>query len=633
MSAPPDWQWFAIESQCELPGKDSAGLKLTVLTSVGSIVPAMNHLRRVLHFFRPEGPRMVFVVVLMLLSTALNLLKPWPLAFLVDCVLGTKSAPAWTPAWLVAGTVPSRVAWLAAITLALHGAQSLVAAWQGHLLIGAGLSGLARVRNALFQHLQELAPAFHRRMPTGDLIYRASWDTYAFQSLFQQGLFGFLSAALSLALMIVVMARLNAGLTITALVTLPALLLVMKGFGTRMGQHSLAAHAADSSVTSAVEQNIRTMPLVQSCNQEGHERARFGDRVREAFKARRSQHGWEVAYLGAIGVVFAIGTALVLWQGARAVDSGTLSLGSLLVFLAYLTQFYDPLNQLSRVGTVLSDAGAGTRRVLEILDSSERVLDVRPDPAAVRDALPPRGQALALEFGEVNFSYEPGRPVLRHVSFSIAAGECVVLAGPSGAGKTTLLQLIPRFQEPGAGTASLGGRRLSAWPLKELRSRVAYVFQEPILLPASVAENLCYGRPGASQAEIESAARAVGAHEFIQRLPQGYATVVGDGAMRLSMGERQRLSLARAFLQDSGVLLMDEPTSALDAASEAVVAAGAAELMRGRTALIVAHRAGSLPRPDRVIWMVDGSVQRLGTPAQVASAEPAFARAFANWLT
>jgi ABC-type multidrug transport system fused ATPase/permease subunit len=593
--------------------------------------PAMNHLRRVLHFFRPEGPRLVFVVALMLLSTALNLLKPWPLAFLVDSVLGAKTPPPWIPEWLGSGPPSTRVAWLAGITLALHGLQSLVAAWQSHLLIGAGLSGLSRVRNALFQHLQSLAPAFHRRMPAGDLIYRASWDTYAFQSLFQQGLFGFLSAALSLSLMIAVMARLSPALTLTALATVPALLLVMKAFGARMGRHSLAAHAADSGVTSAVEQNIRSMPLVQSCGQEDNERARFAGRVREAFQARRSQHGWEVAYLGAIGVVFGIATALVLWQGARAVSTGALTLGALLVFLAYLTQFYDPLNQLSRVGTVLSDAGAGTRRVLEILDSSERV----PEPTARSSpapTLPEPGSALCLGFNRVGFAYEPGRPVLRDVSFTLNAGERVVLAGPSGAGKTTLLQLIPRFQEPGSGSVQLGSLELVDWPLRELRSRIAYVFQEPIILQATVAENLRYGRPDATLAEVEAAAKAVGAHPFIQRLPNGYETQIGDAALRLSMGERQRLSLARAFLQRSGVLLMDEPTSALDAASEAMVSAGATELMRGRTTLIVAHRSGSLPRPDRVIWMVDGTVTRLGTPEQVASDEPAFALAFATWL-
>lgn len=596
----------------------------------------MHSIRRALRFFQPEGARLVGVFLLLLLATLANLLKPWPIAVLVDGVLQAKPRSDAISQWLASHEVSTQVLLLASTTLLLHVLQAVLSAWQSHLLIGVGLSGLARVREAVFRHLLQLAPSYYQRQRAGDLIYRAAWDTYAFQTLFQHGLFGFSQAALSLALMVAVMAQVHLPLTLAALVTVPVVLSAMVVLSRRMGARSLLAHAADSQVTSSVQQAISALPLVQSCQREADEAVRYGQRVREAYQARRAQHGLEVAYLALLGVLFGLGTALILWLGAQAVQTGHLSIGTLLVFLAYLGQFYEPLQQLSRVGTILSDAGAGTRRVLELLDSPEVVRE-HPTPQSLPRFGTSSNQAgqpelrRGVSWSAATFSYGAA-PVVHDLDLHIRPGEYIALVGPSGAGKTTLLLSLLRFHDPTSGSVQWDGIDLRELALSDLRAGVGLVLQEPIILPASVAENVGYGRPGASRAQIQEACGWAGAARFVERLPQGYDTLLGDGAARLSVGERQRLSLARAFLHQAPVLLLDEPTSALDAESESAVAASLNRLRQGRTTVMVAHRAGSLAKPDRVIYLAAGRIRAMGTPAEVAAAEPAFAQAFAAWL-
>ncbi|MEI6355993.1 MAG: ABC transporter ATP-binding protein [Verrucomicrobiota bacterium] len=330
-----------------------------------------------------------------------------------------------------------------------------------------------------------------------------------------------------------------------------------------------------------------------------------------------------------MAAVFALGIAAIVWAGARQVLDGRLSVGQLLVFLAYLAQLHEPLNQLSNVGSTLASSRAGTRRVLELLyEEDAGTRGARPVETASGGSTDPVVAPCAggLVFDAVSFSYAEGRPVLREVSFRVEAGTSVALIGPSGAGKTTVLHLMPRFLRPDSGSIRLGGADIAGLPLRALREQVALVSQEPLLLPASVAENIGYGKAGATRAEIEAAARAANAHGFIVKLPQGYDTVVGDGAARLSTGEKQRLNLARAFLKDAPVLLLDEPTSALDAESEALVLAGLRELMRGRTTVMVAHRLGTLRAVDRIVALVDGRVAETGTAEELLAAGGYFAK-------
>jgi ATP-binding cassette, subfamily B, bacterial len=550
-------------------------------------------------YFRPDAPRIAAALGLMLAGTALNVLKPWPLALIVDCVLGNKPPPH----WFGPTAMFNRAALLAGLCMAvllLYLMQGALAAAQNYLSIQVSLRGLTRLRNEVFAWLQRLSLRFHQGALAGDLIYRASWDSYSVQTLFQQGLMTGLGALLSLAVMLAVMARMNIYLTLLSLALVPLLVLSIKSFGARMRDCTTRAQQADSRVTSLVQQSIATLPLTQSYTGEEFEARRFAEQAYKAQKLRLSQHGWELVYWFAIAVIFALGAAAITWVGAIQVAARHLTVGELLVFLAYLAQLLEPLNQLSHVGATVAGATAGVKRVFEILDTPEEVKD-RPGARPI-----PSRSAGGISFEGVSFAYEKGRDVLSEISFSLKCGESAAVIGPSGAGKTTLLHLLPRFFDPSGGAIKLDGVDLRDLRLQDLRSQIALVLQEPIILSATIAENIGYGKPWATRGEIEAAARAANADAFIRKLPGQYDAPAGEGAARLSAGERQRIHLARAFLKDAPILLLDEPTSALDAESEALIAQSLRELLRGRTTLLVAHRPGTIAAVQRILVLNDG---------------------------
>ncbi len=569
----------------------------------------------VYRWFRGDWLRILLALGLAVVATGLGLLKPWPLAVIVDR-LGSGGATG-RSVFPGAGGVPLMIGLLFGAYLS----HAVVNALLNLVLIEIGLRGLRRVRAAVFDWLLGLSLRRLWGSEAGDILYRATWDTYSFQTLFHQGAFTFLMAAGSLGAMTVVMWRMNLTLTLVALATVPPLLWAMKWFGRGMAVRATAAQAADSRLASRLQQAVANLPILQSYTAEPEEAARFEVESGSAYEARRRQHRHELAYLAVVGGIFALGTAGIVGFGAREVEAGRITLGGFLVFLAYLAQFYDPLNQLSNVGSTVSQARAGAGRVLELLERPPE-LSTPQRPAT----LPPSRGGRAVTFEDVTFAYGTGHPALIDVRLELAVGETVALVGPSGAGKSTLLQMVPRFIDPDRGTVRFDGVDLRNLDPRGVRAEVALVPQESPLLAGTVADNLRFGRVGATGKELEVAARMAQAHEFIERLPQGYATVVGDGAVRLSVGERQRLNLARAFLKDAPILLLDEPTSALDAESEALVLTALSELFRGRTTLMVAHRLRTLERVDRVVVLNGGRIVEVGSPAQLLRSGGWFAR-------
>jgi len=617
---------------------------------------------RALGYFRPDAGRVGVTLGLLLLSIGLNLLKPWPLAILVDSVLGSKAYPAWLPSAVHGWSAPAQITALIGLALALHLVHAAACAGHVYLSINVGLRGLRRVRDDVFGWLQRLSLRYHHGTEAGDIIFRAGTDTVAFQTLFLQGLLIFVSAVGTLVFMAVAMARLNLELTAVALVAVPVLMLSMKVFGRAMRLRGTAAQQAEGKVYSLIHQGITALPLIQSHAREHHEHERFTAQTEEARHHKMAQQGLEVVYWGSISVILSACTLGVTWVGARQVLSSSLSVGELLVFLAYVAQLFEPLHQLSHVGATLSSARASTGRVFEILDTPEEVKsreDARPvvlgrdadaemptsaehmfaehtfhadggAPAGLaRRPLPVYGN---VTYDDVSFSYDRHRPVLQHVSFKLLAGTSAAIIGPSGAGKTTLLNLLPRFFDPVGGAVHLEGVDLRDLRLEDLRAQIALVLQEPIILPTTVAENISYGKPHATMSEIEAAAHAAHADVMIERLPQQYQTVIGDGGARLSVGEKQRLNLARAFLKDAPILLMDEPTSALDVESEAQVVASLFALMRGRTTLMVAHRLTTIRRVDKVLVVDRGRLTEMGSPDDLLAQQGYYARVVGGQL-
>lgn len=562
----------------------------------------------------------------MILSIGAGLLKPWPLAVVVDSVLEQKPLPAFLQ-WAANWDKLHLIVLLAAAIFLLHVGQGACTALQNFISIRIGLRGLARVRNRVFAHLQRLSLRFHLGSNQGDMIYRASWDTYAFQTVFQQGCFTLAQASVTLILMLGVMWQVNWRLTLVTAAMTPLLLATMRSFGRQIRSRSLQAHQADSRLTSLVQQSIAAMPVIQAYTREEFQARQFAGHAAASLEKRTRQHGWEVAYWFAVALLFGLAAAVITGYGSAETLAGRLSVGELLVFIAYLTQLYEPLNQLSHVGATISEAGAGAQRVFELLDNAD---DVKESPSARavlimteqsrKDAAPDAVITIQSEirFDGVSFAYSPGRPVLNEVTFTLPAGKSAALIGPSGAGKTTLLQLIPRFYDPTGGSVKIGGIDVRELRLNDLRRQIAFVMQEPMLLPGTVRENIAYGRPDATIQEIEAAAQAAFADRFIRALPHGFDTLIGEGGARLSAGESQRINLARAFLKDAPILLLDEPTSALDAESQQLVMSGLRELMRRRTTLIVAHRLATIRAVNFVFVLDSGKlVQSQKAPGDV----------------
>jgi ATP-binding cassette subfamily B protein/subfamily B ATP-binding cassette protein MsbA len=577
----------------------------------------MKDLSRALTYFRPDATRVAGIFGLLLVSVGLNVLKPWPVAVLIDSVLGQKPWPG-QHGPIPDGAKPHLVIWLSIAIFFLYFAQGAFSAAQNYYSIQASLRGLTRLRQDLFARLLRLSLRFHQGATAGDLIYRASWDTYSVQTLFQQGLMTFATASLSLLIMACIMARLNLPLTMVALALAPLLVIGIRSFGRAMRERTATAQQADSRVTALMQQAIAALPLTQSYTREDFEAGRFRVEADEAQLRRLAQHGSELGYGFVVTVIFGLGTAVTTWLGARQVLAANLTVGELFVFLSYLVLLYEPLSQLSYLGATVAGATAGARRVFEILDTPDEIAAPSPPVKA------PRAGGIVLR--GVSFAYVPEREVLCDVSFSLSAGEAAAIIGPSGAGKTTLLLLLPRFFDPVRGSVELGGLDARQWDLADLRRQIGLVLQEPIILPATIAENIGYGKPGASGAEIAAAARAANALGFIEKLPAKFQTRIGEGAVRLSAGERQRINLARAFLKDAPIILLDEPTSALDAESEALIAESLRALLRGRTALIVAHRPATIADCKRVVVLEEGRLTESGTPAELRAKGAYFAR-------
>jgi ABC-type multidrug transport system fused ATPase/permease subunit len=571
---------------------------------------------RALSYFRESLPRLTFQIFLMGLGVLFGVLGAFPLAILIDGVFGTHRASGGWPYRLffslAPASVPGQIITLAAVTLLLRLAQEVLSMVQTLLGIKVGYIGLMKVRCDLFRKLQELQLAYHKSQPQGDAIYRLSYDAYGFQTILNLLVQTMLVSLITLAMMMVIMLGMNWRLTLIALAVIPALLWTSSHYGKIFRAKSLEAKQAESEMTTAIQRSVSSIELVQAFGREADELARFHQTVGQSVKTWLSLHWDEVCYWLLIGTIFGVGGALIFGWGAYMVwrDPNGFTVGELSLFLYYLSQLYGPLNKLSNSGSSLQGGVAGVQRVFEVLDRDVTIADL---PGAISLPLRPR----MLELDGVGFEYRPGEPVLRDLTVRIEPGQMVAFVGSSGVGKTTLLNLLPRFYDPTTGTLKLDGHDLRAVKLRDLRRHVALVLQENAVLPATVAENIAYGAPGATEAAIAQAAELAGASEFIEALPEKYQTLVGERGSNLSGGQRQRLGIARALLSEAPILVLDEPTSALDPRHEALIVRTLRNLRGKRTVILVSHRLSTVSDCDQIFVMDGGRIVERGTHGEM----------------
>lgn len=575
---------------------------------------------RLLAYLRSELRALVLTITVMIAATLLTLGRPWPMQVVVDSVLGSQPPPWWLTrplGQLGAKELLAAATGLMVAALALGIVLSLGQQYFSHLL---GQRMVLRLRCDLYAKLQRLSLQFHDRSNLGDLIYRITGDSAALQDVVVYGLVP-LSIQLTTATLIAgTIFLLDARLGWASVSVVPLLLAWTVWFSERVRRRSRRLANADSRLYTTVSEVLGAIRAVKSFGMEGAELARF------TAHARSSQEAYvDVMTVSAFGglvtnALSGVGVTAVIFLGALAVLDRQLTVGQLLVFLAYLHALYEPVTQLASSAMVVQRSAASIERVVEILDEEDE--EGRSG-----------GQTLSVVSGRISFdhvgmAYEANRPVLHEVNLEVRPGEMVAFVGQSGTGKTTLMSLLLRFYRPQSGHLLLDGVDITMLDLAWLRQQIAIVLQEPIIFSSSLAENIAYGRAGASRRDIERAGEAAGLHDFIRDLPDGYETAVGERGVRLSGGQRQRLSIARAFLKDAPILLLDEPTSNLDATTERHIFESIDRLARGRTTLVVSHRLVTARRADRIVVLAGGRIVEQGQHEALLSAGGAYARLY-----
>jgi ATP-binding cassette subfamily B protein len=563
--------------------------------------------RRLLPLMEPYWVPLAGVMLLSLMATPVALLAPLPLKIVADNVLGGKPL-SWRPVTSVLAAEPAGgsallVALALLIAVALLNQLQGVASWVLQAYTGERL--VLNFRSRLFRHVQRLSLTYHDSCGSSESTYRIQHDAAAIQSL-ALGVLPIVTSSLTLVAMMVVTARMDLSLALLASAVVPPLFVLIQASGGYLRDQWNEIKRFESSAMGVVHEVLGSLRVVKAFGQEDREQARFVEQsarsVRGQMRLAWTQGVFDLLVGGAIAAVM----AAALYLGARHVQAGLLSLGDLLVVMAYLAQVMGPVETITKRVNQLQAAVASAERALALLDQAADVVE-RPDARPITRA------AGAVAFRHVTFGYERGQTVLHDVSFSMPAGTRVGIAGRTGAGKTTLLNLLTRFFDPAAGAILLDGIDLREYRVADLRNQFAIVLQDAVLFSSTIAENIAYARPSATMDEIVEAAKAASAHDFISALPDEYHTVVGERGLRLSGGERQRVSLARAFLKDAPILLCDEPTSAVDVVTEAEIMAAMERLMVGRTVFTIAHRLSTLDRCDARLVVDDGRVSSVAS--------------------
>ena len=578
---------------------------------------------RITDLLYPHWPALTLAFVAVIGESLTDLLEPWPLKIVFDYIFGSKRMPDWLAgAVSFIGTDKLSIldfAVLAVIVIAIFGALSSYL--EKYLTTSVGQWVMHDLRRVLYSHIQKLSLSYHDQKRTGDLISTVTSDIDAVQGLISQVLLGLLVNMLTLAGMALVMLYLNWQFTLIALLVAPGLFLVVYHYTHRIKKASRAVRRQEGEVVSVLEEVLSSIRVVKAFAREDYEQKRFEQESRQSVEKALQARSIKAKLPPIVEIIVACGTCLVLWYGARLVLAGGLTSGELLVFLLYLGKVYKLMRELSKMTDTISKAAVGWERIRAVLENEMQVRDLPGAKPAPRF----KGR---IEFDRVNFSYNETQPVLKDLSLKIQPGQLAALVGPTGAGKTTIVSLLPRFYDLTSGEVSIDGIDIRRFKIKSLRRQISFVLQESLLFRAPVWQNIAYGKPEASHDEIVRAAKLANADEFIDRMPDGYDTMIGERGVTLSGGQRQRIAIARAIIRDAPILILDEPSAGLDSASEKLVFDALGNLMTGKTSIVIAHRLATVRRADVIFVIDDGRVVEQGTHEELLDGGGLYSRLY-----
>ena len=575
----------------------------------------MSIYRRVFRYYRPFLPQTTAGLLLSLIGIGLNLLKPWPFKIIVDDFLRPNPTPRGD--WHT---------WIPLLCLALVVIQFLwgLVNWiTNYIFVKIGLQALLKLRTDLYAYLQSLSLKYHDVRRSSDSSFRVAYDSQSIQTIYNKGFTGIFGSVVTLIGTFAIMVRLDWQLTLLSLGIVPLIIVAIYFFAHRIRRESTFIQEQESAVLAQAQEGLSSIRMVHAFGREQFEVMQFHQQARQSLQANLRLTLTNVNSALVISTLMVFGTAAMYYVGTLHVLAGTLTLGTLLVFSAYLLMLYQPLESITYTAWAMEGATAGAKRCFEVLDREDDVVD-SPNAVAIESA---KG---AIGFHNVSFGYAQDRQVLHAVDLRIEPNQMIAIVGGTGAGKSTLLSLVPRFYDPTSGSVTLDGRDVREVKKKSLRAQIGIVLQDTLLFSTTIRENIAYGRPEATDDEIIDAAKRAQADEFIQQLPNGYGSTVGERGGQLSVGQRQRIGTARAFLKNAPVLLLDEPTSALDPATEAAIMETIKELMRGRTTLIATHRLATIHDVDRIVVIERGRIVEQGRGTELLALGGVYAKLFAS---
>jgi ABC-type multidrug transport system fused ATPase/permease subunit len=581
--------------------------------------------RLVLNLIRPYRGTLLVILIAMLVQTAMSVAGPWPLKIILDNVVGThKLSPEMTHLLgpLLRGEGKMKIAEaaaFAAVVIALIGAAMSYIANYFTTSVGQWVANDLRIKT--YHHLQQLSLQYYDTHETGTLLSTVTADVQTIQGFASSATLGIIVDMFTIVAMLIVMLWLNWDFTLIAVAITPFMLLLVSRFKKTVKKATHQVRKEQSKIVEVVEQGLQSMRVTKAFGRQALAEAQLAEVSRATVDASLKARRIKALLSPIVAVTVSLCTAFVLYRGSALIIAGAMTAGGLTVFLSYLSKFFKPVQDLATMTNTIAQAAVGVDRIRAILDA-DTVIPQRPE---ARDPQALKGE---IEFQNVAFSYNDEAKVLTDVSFSIKAGQMVGVVGPTGCGKSTIVSLIPRFYDPTGGSVKIDGVDLRDYKFLALRDQIGYVLQETVLFAGSVRDNIAYGRENVTEEQIIEAAKLANADEFIQRMPHGYDTLVGERGDTLSGGQRQRIGIARAIIRNNPILILDEPTAALDTESEQLVMEALERLMKGRTVITIAHRLSTIRDADKIVVLKGGVVAEEGTHNELLARNGVYAELY-----